>query len=104
MMTVRTGLKRELRVALSRRAQPVWFRVLKWTILIGLTAMYWREPYFWLWMAVALGLALSLHFVWRWKTKGWTEPWGGWNDVETANRIDSGGQRSDRRGGSSGPP
>jgi hypothetical protein len=39
-------LKREMRVAFSRKAQPIWFRVVKW------------------------------------KTKGWTQPWGGWNDLD----------------------
>jgi hypothetical protein len=34
-MSVRDALMLELRVALSRMAQPVWFRVLKWTIAIG---------------------------------------------------------------------
>jgi len=37
-------------------------------------------------MAGALAVALTLHFVWRWKTGGWRRPWGGWDDVETANR------------------
>jgi hypothetical protein len=79
-------LKREMRVALSRRAQPVWFRVLKWVIIVGVTILFWRQPRFWLWMLVALCLSLTLHFVWRWKTKGWTQPWGGWNDLETADK------------------
>ena len=35
---------------------------------------------------VALVFSLALHFFWRWKTKGWTQPWGGWDDVDTANR------------------
>jgi hypothetical protein len=83
----RAALKRELRVALSPRAQPVWFRVLKWTIILGLAAKYWREPYFWAWMTGALGLALTLHFVWRWKTRGWTQPWRGWNDVEAGQGV-----------------
>jgi hypothetical protein len=29
---------------------------------------------------------LTLHFIWRWKTKGWTQPWGGWNDLEAGNK------------------
>jgi hypothetical protein len=77
-------LKRELRVALSRRAQPVWFRVLKWILIIALCVRFWRAPYFWWSVAGVFVLSLSLHLFWRWKTKGWTEPWGGWNDLETA--------------------
>ena len=78
--------KREMRVAFSRKAQPLWFRVLKWTIFIGAAALWWRNPTFWYWVLAASVLALTLHLVWRWKTKTWTQPWGGWNDVETANR------------------
>ena len=85
-MPARKTLRRELNVALSPRAQPIWFRILKWSIIVVVTAMYWRATYFWLWMAGAFGLALTLHVIWRWKTKGWTQPWGGWNDVETASR------------------
>ena len=79
-------LKREVRVALSRRAQPVWFRVLKWIIALGVGVMLWRTPYFWPVILGALVLSLTLHFIWRWKTKGWTQPWGGWNDMDTADK------------------
>ena len=78
-------VKRELRVALSRRAQPAWFRVLKWAILLGLITAFWGRPHFWVWMAAALAVSLTLHFIWRWKTRGWTQPWGGWDDVESAD-------------------
>ena len=79
-------LKREVRVALSRRAQPRWFRVLKWAVIVGLAVTFWRHPHFWWWVLGLLALALTLHFIWRWKTKAWTQPWGGWDDVETANK------------------
>ena len=85
-MPAGTALKREMRVALSRRAQPHWFRLLKWLAIIGLTVTFWRHPHFWRWVFGLLALALTLHFIWRWKTKAWTEPWGGWDDVETANK------------------
>jgi hypothetical protein len=85
-MTVGKALKREVRVAFSRRAQPIWFRILKWTIIVTVSASLWRSRFFWLWILGGLGLGLTIHFIWRWKTKGWTQPWIGWNDVETANR------------------
>ena len=74
-------VKRELQVAFSGRAQPVWFRVVKWVIAAGLTALLWRSRYFWVWIFGAAALSLTVHFFWRWKTKGWTQPWGGWNDL-----------------------
>jgi hypothetical protein len=79
-------IKRELRVAFSRRAQPVWFRIVKWALLLGLIAATWGRPHFWVWMAGAIAVGLTVHFIWRWKTKAWTQAWGGWNDVESANR------------------
>jgi hypothetical protein len=85
-MSARATLKREVRVAFSRRAQPLWFRVAKWVIAIGVGAMLWRTPYFWRVVVGALCLGLAVHLIWRWKTKAWTQPWGGWNDIETAGK------------------
>ena len=84
-MTIQESLRREARVAFSPRSQPVWFRLLKWVIAIGISAALWRSPFFWWWILGALGLGVSVHFVWRWKTKGWTQPWWGWNDVKAAD-------------------
>jgi hypothetical protein len=78
--------RREARVAFSRRAQPVWFRVLKWVIAVGVSVFLWRGSYFWFWILGALVLGLTVHLIWRWKTKGWTQPWGGWDDLEAADR------------------
>ena len=85
-MSIGSSAKRELRVALSPRAQPLWFRLLKCAVIITVCVRYWRRPTFWWWMASALVVALTVHLIWRWKTRGWTRPWGGWDDVETANR------------------
>jgi hypothetical protein len=83
-VSMRNAMRRELRVAFSRKAQPVWFRIAKWIVVIGISALLWRKPTFWFWILGALGLGLTVHFVWRWQTKGWTRPWGGWDDVEAA--------------------
>jgi hypothetical protein len=85
-MSLATQFRREARVALSRRAQPVWFRVLKWVLILAGGAMLWGTRYFWPVLGAALALSLTLHAVWRWKTRGWTRPWGGWDDVDTAGR------------------
>jgi membrane-bound metal-dependent hydrolase YbcI (DUF457 family) len=84
-MSVST-VKREIRIALSRKAQPLWFRIAKWLVILALTAAFWREPRFWWCLLAALCVAVALHLFWRYKTRGWTQPWGGWNDVETASR------------------
>ena len=85
-MTARKILRRELRVAFSRRAQPLWFRIVKWVVAISISVYLWRTRYFWWWILGGLVAGLTVHFIWMWKTKGWTQPWGGWNDVETASR------------------
>ena len=85
-MTIGSVLKREARVALSKKAQPVWFRIAKWSVVVVFTLVYWRSIYFWLTMLVLLVVALMLHLVWRWKTKGWTQPWGGWNDLDAGRQ------------------
>jgi len=74
-------IQRELRVAFSPRAQPWWFRLIKWSVLIAAIARYGKRWWFRYVMGVALVVALSVHFFYRWKTQGWQRPWGGWDDV-----------------------
>ena len=83
--SVTEAMKRELRVAFSRRAQPIWFRVLKWTILLAsarrLRGTGWLGP-------LILGggsIGIALHLVYRRMTDGWTRPWGGWHDLAAAS-------------------
>lgn len=85
-MSVRGVVKREVRVALSKKAQPVWFRLLKWVVILIVCALFYRHPYFWWGILAALIVSLALHGFWRWKTKGWTQPWGGWNDLDSGRR------------------
>jgi hypothetical protein len=79
-------LKREVRVALSKKAQPVWFRLAKWVVILALVVTFWRNAYFWWGLLAALIISLLLHLFWRWKTKGWTRPWGGWNDLDAGRQ------------------
>lgn len=75
-------LKRELRVAFSKRCQPLWFRLAKWMVAVVGAVLFFRSSFFWYWMAGLLLIGLAVHFVYRWKTHAWTRPWGGWSDVE----------------------
>jgi len=77
-------LRRELRVAFSRRAQPLWFRITKWLIILTLVYFFWNRAWFWWLMAALTVAAISLHLYYRHRTAKWTRPWGGWNDLETA--------------------
>ena len=94
-MSLKQEVSRELRVAFSRKAQPLWFRVTKWLVIIAVTALLWRSPVFWWVLISALIAALILHGVWRWKTHGWTRPWSGWNDIDTARRRDVSPENTD---------
>lgn len=79
-------IKRELRVAFSKKAQPVWFRVVKWIALLTSFRFLWRNKreHFWFWLGGMFLVGVTMHGVWRWQTDGWTRPWGGWSDVEAA--------------------
>jgi hypothetical protein len=84
---MRAMMKRELRVAFSRRAQPMWFRVAKWVVFAVLVMLFWRRPTFW-WIAAAAFVAgMGLHLFYRYKTRGWTRAWGGWDDLQ-AGRVE----------------
>jgi hypothetical protein len=77
----------EVAVATSRRAQPAWFRVLKWVVIVGAVWYFRRSAYLWWGLGVAFAFSIGLHLMWRIKTKRWTQPWGGWDDVETSARA-----------------
>jgi hypothetical protein len=83
-MSLRQAMAVELRVAFSRKGQPVWFRVLKWVVFVSLGVYLWSNPYFWGIVVGAFLIGLGGHLVWRRKTRGWTRPWGGWNDLEAS--------------------
>ena len=45
-MSLRDTVVLELRVALSRTAQPVWVRILKWTVIVSAVVYFWRASTF----------------------------------------------------------
>ena len=77
-------LRREARVMFSKRSQPIWFRVMKWMVLLLLAWNFWRASWFWWCGAGTVVIAIIVHFLYRWKTAAWTRAWGGWNDLEAA--------------------
>lgn len=85
MNSLNSNIRREFRVAFSRRGQPVWFRIVKWAcIAIGIVLFHDRRWFWWTFASLATA-AILLHLLYRWKTKTWTRAWGGWNDL-TAGR------------------
>ena len=81
MNTLNTALRRELRVAFSRRAQPVWFRIVKWTCLLVAVALFHDRAWFWWTLAGLFLVAVLVHLLYRWNTKVWTRAWRGWDDL-----------------------
>jgi hypothetical protein len=79
-------IESELRVAFSRKAQPVWFRIVKWVVFLSVARRLRATKWFRVWIAGAALAGLAVHLTYRWKTRGWTRPWGGWKDVEAGRR------------------
>ena len=43
-------LRRELEVMFSKGTQPIWFRITKWTVFIGLAYLLHGTKWFWVWV------------------------------------------------------
>ncbi len=71
-------IKRELQVAFAKDAQPVWFRLVKYLLLLGFVCFFWRSKLFWMVVLVVAILSFALHFWFRYKTEGWTKSYGMW--------------------------
>jgi hypothetical protein len=76
------AVRKELGVAFSLDAQPVWFRIAKWVIFLAVSRRLHGTRWFRVWTLGGALAGLTLHFVYRWKTRGWTRPWGGWADIK----------------------
>jgi hypothetical protein len=77
-MSFKKTLKREMEVALSRKSQPVWFRILKYILLAVVIYLFWGTRYLWTILLILLVFAICLHFWYRYKTHGWTRSYGLW--------------------------
>ena len=40
-------IKREFKVAFSKETQPIWFRITKWIVFIGLAYLLYGTKWFW---------------------------------------------------------
>jgi hypothetical protein len=71
-------IKRELEVAFSKRSQPIWFRILKYILLVGILFFFWGTKLLWIILVTMFTSAMLLHFWYRYKTHGWTKSYGLW--------------------------
>jgi len=77
-MASKDTVRREMEVAFSKNAQPLWLRILKYVLLAGLIYFLWGNKWLWIIVVSMLVIALLVHFWYRYKTKGWTKSFGGW--------------------------
>ena len=71
-------IKKELEIAFSKDTQPIWFRITKWIIFVSSAYLLYGTRWFWV---LVIGIPIAgtiMHFIIRWKTKAWTQSWGGW--------------------------
>lgn len=54
-------IQREFRVAFSRKVQPIWFRILKWVLIVATFILFRHQPHFWFWVLGVAVLAVALH-------------------------------------------
>ncbi|MES2285399.1 MAG: hypothetical protein V4547_06895 [Bacteroidota bacterium] len=71
--------KREIEVAFSKHAQPVWFRILKYIVLASVIYFLWGSRLLWIILLIVFVFAMLLHFWYRYKTQAWTKSYGLWN-------------------------
>jgi hypothetical protein len=78
--------EREKYVALH--AQSTRFRVIKYLVLVALLL----GIFFWagwsgigIFFLITTPLSFLVHFFYRWKTKSWTQSWGGYKKLDLPN-------------------
>ncbi|MEP7264676.1 MAG: hypothetical protein ABI772_09260 [Bacteroidota bacterium] len=86
-MKFTTLLKREVEVAFSKHAQPIWLRILKYILLLSFIYFFHDSHSFWIILAIVLVMGLMLHFFYRYKTNGWTKSYGGWDYKKNISKL-----------------
>jgi hypothetical protein len=79
---LREQIRRELGVMFSRRTQPIPVRVAKWAVFLAVARGLRGTRWFRAWVFGLPTVGIMVHFFYRHMTRGWTRPWGGWDDVE----------------------
>ena len=86
-MALSKQIRRELEVAFSRHAQPPWFRVSKYILIIVLFYFFWGQAVFWIILLIMFGIGVILHIWYRHKTEGWTKSYGMWDYEKNKSRL-----------------
>ena len=78
-------IQRELEVAFSKDAQPVWFRIVKYILLFTLFYFLWGTELLWIILLIIFVVGTTLHFWFRYKTHRWTKSYGMWKHENERN-------------------
>ena len=81
---LREQIHKELGVMFSTRTQPVPVRVAKWAVFLAVARGLRGTRWFRAWTFGLPSAGLVVHLFYRRMTRGWTRPWGGWDDVEAS--------------------
>jgi hypothetical protein len=85
---MRELLKKEWRVISSRERSPIPLRLLKWAVLLGVSWRLYGTRWFRAWILGLPTAGVATHLLYRYKTQGWTRPWGGWKDLGVIDPAD----------------
>jgi hypothetical protein len=80
--TLSGTLRRELRVVLSEDRSPLPVRIAKLILFAVVARGLYGTRWFRAWVIGLPFAGLATHLLYRHMTRGWTRPWGGWEDVE----------------------
>jgi len=86
-MSFTKKFKRELEVAFSKHAQPIWFRIMKYLVLSFTLYLFWGSKLFWFILLILFIAAMVLHFWYRYKTNGWTSTYGLWDYEKNKSKL-----------------
>ena len=84
--TLSETVHKELRVVGSRNRSPLPVRIAKWVLFLSITRRLYATRWFWVWVFGLPLAGLATHLLYRHKPQGWTRPWGGWRNVESAKQ------------------
>jgi hypothetical protein len=86
-MPINKAIRREIEVAFSKHAQPAWFRIAKYIVLVTVIYFFWESRLFWIIFLVLLAFAMCLHFWYRYKTDGWRKSYGMWDYEKNKSKL-----------------
>lgn len=78
-MSLNSIIKRELEVAFSKHAQPVWVRIVKYLVIAAILYFLWGTSWLWIVLISVAILSIAIHLWYRYKTNAWTKSYRGWD-------------------------